>query len=179
MIRRRAFIAAALAVSLFATGAAYAQQMTRVAVIDLVRVYDAYSTDSAAARAFEDDRAKVQAQLDRMKAEISDIQKRKADAAQAGKSDVVSQLDKELAAKLKNLKDYLTGKTVELEEKKRKLLDSSEFARSVYETVQRVAESEGFSVVFTTTGTDSVANPIIWYSPLIDITDKVIASLSR
>ncbi|MCX7025628.1 MAG: OmpH family outer membrane protein [Spirochaetes bacterium] len=177
---KRKFLAVTVVIALssaFCAGA-FGQAMTRIAVLDLVRVYDAYSTDSAASRALEDERAKVQTQLEKMQAEINDLQKKKGEAIQSGRQDLISQYDKDIAAKLKNLKDYYTAKKLELEEKKKNLLESSEFAKATYGAIQRIAETEGYSIVLTTTSTDSMMNSIVWYSPLIDITDRVISALA-
>ncbi len=47
-----------------------AQQLTRIAIVDLPRVYTAFMAESRAVRDFEERSARVQADIDRMTAEI-------------------------------------------------------------------------------------------------------------
>jgi outer membrane protein len=67
-------------------------------------------------------------------------------------------------------------KTEELETHKRKIFESDTMATEIYQEIQRAAESEGYTMVLDwKRGTE--LRLVIWYSPTIDITDKVIASL--
>ncbi|MDR3145551.1 MAG: OmpH family outer membrane protein, partial [Treponema sp.] len=50
-----------------------AQQLTRFAVVDLPRVYTSFFRDSRAVREFEERSARVQAEIDRMTAEIQSL----------------------------------------------------------------------------------------------------------
>lgn len=164
-------------VSMLVMASAAAQAMTRIAVIDLVKIYDVYSKDSVPIRSYEEDRMKAQGEIDRLQAEVKELERKKADAILAGKQDIVTALEKEIPLKNKNLKEFIRIKLMELDEKKRKLMDASEFARAIYKSIQYISEIEGFSIVLTTRSADTVNSSIVWYNPVIDITEKVILNL--
>lgn len=160
-----------------ALASAAAQQITRVAVVDLAKVYLTYSRDSAAVRKLEEDKQKVQAEIDRMSNEIKQLQVRRAEAIARSDQTEVLRMDQELYRRAQYLSDYYKAKQAELEDRSRKLMESSDFSQLVYRTIQGLAEAEGYSVILSSQSTGSVTSPIIWYSPAVDVTDKVIQAL--
>ncbi len=166
-----------LALLLAALGLASAQQITRVAVVDLSKVYLTYSRDSAAVRRLEEDRIKVQSEIDRLSNEIKDLQLKRVEASARSDPSEVLRLDQEIYRKAQFLADYYKAKQAELDDRSRRLMESSDFSQLVYRTIQSIAEMEGFSVILSSHSAGSVTSPIIWYSPAVDITDKVIQAL--
>lgn len=154
-----------------------AQQITRVAVVDLAKVYLTYSRDSAAVRKLEEDKIKVQAEIDRMSNEIKQLQVRRAEAVARSDQAEILRLDQELYRRAQYLSDYYKAKQAELEDRSRRLMESSDFSQLVYRTIQGIAEAEGYSVILSSHSTGSVTSAIIWYSPAVDVTDKVIQAL--
>ena len=61
----------------------------------------------------------------------------------------------------------------ELESIKNRLSRSSSFQEQVYDEIRFIAESEGYSMVLNLKENTG----ILWYSPTVDITDKLISSL--
>jgi outer membrane protein len=88
------------------------------------------------------------------------------------------ELDAAIQKKRDFIKDYYKVKTEELETQKNGLFESSEFASEVYGEIQKIAEADGYSMVMDWKRSMSLRF-LIWYSPSIDITDKVIESLSQ
>ncbi len=154
-----------------------AQQITRVAVVDLAKVYLTYSRDSAAVRKLEEDKLKVQSEIDRMSNEIKQLQARRADAVARSDQAEILRLDQEIYRRAQYLSDYYKAKQSELEDRSRRLMESSDFSQLVYRTIQGIAEAEGYSVILSSHSTGSVTSAIIWYSPAVDVTDKVIQAL--
>ena len=152
---------------------AFAQQLTRFAVVDLPKIYIAFFKDSKAVRDFEERSARVQADIDRMNAEIQALQKSKLDAVAAGDQQKALGLDSDIYKKTEYLKEYYRIKTAELEDQKKKLTQSSSFLQQVYDEIRIVAESDGYSMVLNLKDSSG----ILWYSPTVDITDKVINNL--
>jgi len=150
-----------------------AQQLTRFAVIDLPRVFTAFYRDSKAVRDFEERSAKVQADIDRMTAEVQTLQKQKVDADIAGDSEKSLKLDSEVHKKTDLLREYYRVKTAELDDQKKKLSQSTAFMQQVYDEIKLVAEGDGYSVVLNL----KESAGILWYSPTVDITDRVINNL--
>jgi len=150
-----------------------AQQLTRFAVVDLPKIYIAFFKDSQAVREFEERSARVQADIDKMTAEIQALQKSRLDAASEGDQQKVLSLDNEIYNKTEYLKEYYRIKTAELEDQKKKLTQSDSFLKQVYDEIRIVAESDGYSMVLNL----KESSGILWYSPTVDITDKVITNL--
>ncbi|MDR1319279.1 MAG: OmpH family outer membrane protein [Treponema sp.] len=152
---------------------ARAQQLTRFAVVDLPRVYTAFFRDSRAVREFEERSARVQNEIDRMTREIQDLKSRQADAVLQGNQELSVRLENEIYRKSEFLKEYYKLKTAELEDQKKKLAQSGTFLEQVYDEIRYIAESEGYSMVLNL----KENNSILWHSPTVDITDKVIQNL--
>jgi len=150
-----------------------AQQLTRFAVVDLPKIYTAFFKDSKAVRDFEERSARVQADIDKMNAEIQALQKNRLDAAAAGDQQKVLALDNEIYKKTEYLKEYYRIKTAELEDHRKKLTQSDTFLKQVYDEIRIVAESDGYSMVLNL----KESSGILWYSPTVDITDKVLNNL--
>ena len=150
-----------------------AQQLTRFAVVDLPRVYTAFFRDSRAVREFEERSARVQSEIDRMTREIQDLKSRQADAALRGDQNESLRLENDIYRKSEFLKEYYRVKTAELEDQKRRLAQSNTFLEQVHDEIRYIAESEGYSMVLNLKENTA----ILWYSPTVDITDKLIANL--
>lgn len=171
---KRAIIALCLAT---AAAAAYAQQITRVAVIDLQKVYMTYYKDSASVRSFEEQKLKVQAEIARLNGEVTEMQRKRLELAAAGDATALKAFDLELYKKAQFLSDYVKVKQAELDAKAESLSKGDSFAQLLYRAVQSTAEAEGYSIVISSKDASSVGSSVIWFSPMIDITDKVIQSL--
>jgi outer membrane protein len=157
----------------FAVPAA-SQQLTRIAVVDLQRVFTTFYRDSKAVRDFEERSARVQSEIDRMTAEIQNLQRDKVDAERAQDSERVLRLESDIYKKTSFLQEYFRVKTAELEDQKKKLSQSSAFFQQVHDEIGLVAEKEGYSMVFNLRESTGV----LWYSRTVDITDLVIESLN-
>lgn len=156
-----------------AAGSLHAQQLTRFAVVDLPKVYAAFFRDSRAVRDFEDRSARVQNEIDRMSKEITDLRSKHADAVLQGDQAQAMRLENDVYRKSEFLKDYYNTKTAELEDQKRRLSQSSAFLDQVNGEIKYIAESEGYSIVLNL----KESRGILWHSPTVDITDKVIQNL--
>ncbi|HSV56009.1 MAG TPA: OmpH family outer membrane protein [Magnetospirillaceae bacterium] len=170
-------IAAAAFLILAALIPVWAQQITRVAVVDLSRVYRTYARDSAAVRRLEEDRQRIQTEIDRMSGEIRQLQARRADALARSDQIEILRMDQELIRRAQHITEFYKARQAELDDRSRQLMEGSDFYQLVYRTVQSIAEAEGFSVILNINPAGSVVSPIIWYSPAMDITDKVIQNL--
>ena len=152
---------------------AQAQQLTRFAVVDLPKVYVAFFRESRAVRDFEERSARVQSEIDRMTAEIHNLRASMVTAQTQGNQQQVLRLETEINRKSDFLKDYYKTKTAELETQKNRLTQSGAFLDQVYDEIRFIAESEGYSMVLNLKENTG----ILWYSPTVDITDKLIQNL--
>ena len=150
-----------------------AQQLTRFAVVDLPRVYVTYFRESRAVRDFEERSAKVQSDIDRMTAEINTLKNQQISAEFQGNQVLALRLETEINRKSDYLREYYRLKTAELESQKNQLAQSNSFLEQVYDEIRFIAESEGYSMVLNLKENTG----ILWYSPTVDITDKLIQNL--
>jgi outer membrane protein len=152
------------------TTSLYSQQLTRFAVVDLPRVYAAFFRESRPVRELEERSAAVQAEIDKMTKEIQELRSRRIDLVNRGDQTGALRLENEIYGKQEFLKEYYTVKTSELEDQRRKLAQSDSFLEQVHVEIRSIAESEGYTMVLP-------VKDAIWYSPTVDITDKVIQNL--
>jgi outer membrane protein len=150
-----------------------AQQLTRFAVVDLARVYSSFFRESRAVREFEERSARIQAEVDRMTQEVQDIKLKQAEAALKGDEQQALRLESEVYRKTEYLREYYRLRTQELESQKNRLAQSGTFLDQVYDEIRFIAESEGYSMVLNL----KESTGILWFSPTVDITDKVIENL--
>jgi outer membrane protein len=154
------------------------QSITRIAVIDMARVLDTFSDNTAAIRNFEQKKAEIQGEVDKMAADIKALQTQKTEAQARGDSSSVQSLDAQIAKKTADLKEYVTARQNELDIMAKALSSSNSFLQKIDETVGRIAESEGYSIVLNLTPKDD-SNIVVWNSTAIDITDEVILALKQ
>jgi outer membrane protein len=151
----------------------FAQQLTRFAVVDLPKVYSAFFRDSRAVREFEERSARVQTEIDRMTREIQELKSKQADMVLQGDQTQALKIENEIYRKSDFLREYYNIKTAELEDQRKKLSQSGAFLEQVYSEIRYIAESEGYSMVLNLKENTG----ILWYSPTVDITDKLIQNL--
>ena len=151
----------------------FAQQITRFMVVDLPRVYTTFFRESSAVREFETRSARVQTEINRLSAEIQDLRSRHADAVLADNQTEALRLENLINRRSEFLREYHQTKTAELQRDQARLMQSGSFMTQVYEEIRYIAESEGCSAVFNLKDTPG----IVWFSPTVDITDRLIQSL--
>jgi len=106
---------------------------------------------------------------------IKELQQKKVDLEKSGNTTEALKLEAEIISKGDFLAEYSRVKQVELESLKQKLVESDSFYDTLYNIIEDVAESEGLTIILSL----QQANAILWYSPSVDITDKVIERLSK
>jgi len=161
-----------------AAGALGAQQITRIAVVDLQKVVLSYSRDSGALRDYEAKKTQIQQEIDRMAEEVKALMARKAEADKAKDAQASASLAAELAKRTDALRAFVRSKQDELDKEAEKINAGDDFVKLVYQKIQSVAEVEGYSLVLNLRSADSVMSSVLWYSSMIDITDKVIAAIA-
>ncbi|MCL2558204.1 MAG: OmpH family outer membrane protein [Treponema sp.] len=164
-------------VALFACAAASAafaqQQITRFALVDLNRVYSVFFLESTEVRQLELDSAAIQAEINRMTAEIQGLQSSRVNAMASGNRTLAAQLENDIRERTEYLREFHAVRTAELEARRAALVQTDEFFGLVYSEIRHVAETGGFTMVLDLNATPGV----LWYSPTVDITDRLIQSL--
>lgn len=148
-------------------------QLTKFGVIDTSRVYNAYFRNSTGSRNYEQKKADFQAEVDRMTEELKTLQSQKLELEAAGDTEGALRIDNTIKAKTSALTQYTKTKNLELEELKSNLESSDEFYNNMYKVIEKIAESNGLSLILSL----QQANAVIWYSESVDITQQVIDAL--
>ncbi|MCQ2575529.1 MAG: OmpH family outer membrane protein [Treponema sp.] len=160
---------------LFTAGAtaAFAQQITRFGVVDTSKVYSAYFRTSTAVRNYEKKRSEFQDEITRLTDELRSLQQKKLEFEKNENSAQALKVEAEITKKKDYLTEYTNAKNVELESMKKSLQTSDEFYKKLYKTLEKIAESGGYSMILSL----QESNSILWYSNSVDITDQVISDL--
>jgi outer membrane protein len=150
-----------------------AQQQTRFAIVDLPKVYIAFFRDSRPVREFEERSARVQNEVDKRTREITELRGRHSEAVLRGDQSDANRLEAQLYRLTEALGDYYQTQTAILEEQRKRLMQSGSFMDQVYDEIRYIAESEGYSIVLNLADNKG----IFWYSPTVDVTEKLIQNL--
>lgn len=151
-----------------------AQQIPKFGIVDTSRVFQTYFRDSAAVRNFEAKKTEFQNEIVKRTEELKQLQQKKINLKEAGDEAGALKIDAEIVKKADYLTAYTQAKNSELDSLKSKLENSDSFYQSLYDIIGRIAESEGYSMILSL----QQASNILWYSPSVDITDKVINNLA-
>ncbi|WP_428769054.1 OmpH family outer membrane protein [Treponema sp. HNW] len=151
----------------------YAQQITNVGVVDTGRVYTTYFRESSAVRSYDAKKADFQAEIDKLTTELKNLQDKKIAYEKSGNSAAALRTEADITKKADFLEAYTASKNMELEKLRKNLANSNPFYQQLYKVISHIAESEGYTLILSL----QQANGILWYSPTVDITEKVIAEL--
>ncbi|MBO5116196.1 MAG: OmpH family outer membrane protein [Treponema sp.] len=152
---------------------AFAQQITKFGVVDTAKVYNAYFRNSAPIRNFEKKKAEFQAEINKKTDELRSLQQKKLEYEKDGKEAQALKVESEILKKKEYLTEYTNAKNVELDTLQRSLQTSDDFYKKLYNTLSRIAESGGYSMILSL----QESNAILWYSNSVDITSQVISEL--
>jgi outer membrane protein len=141
--------------------------------VDLSKVYTAYFRESTAVRQFEERSQRVQNEVNRQTAAITELRSQKAAADLAQNQVESSRLEAQIYRQSEALKEYYQTQMTILEDQRRNLMQSGSFLDQIYEEIRFLAESEGCSMVFNLKDTPG----IVWYSATVDLTDRLIQNL--
>ena len=153
----------------------YAQQITRFAVIDTGLIFDTFRRDAKAARDSQEKTEKFENQKKLLESEIIQLRQKKVSAEADGQEAEVKKYEEKIKSKITLLMEYVKASNDELNMLRKNLINDDVFYSNLYESVRRVAESEGYTMVLSYEHNAG----IIWYSPTVDITDKVIQELRK
>ncbi|HBG65660.1 MAG TPA: hypothetical protein DDW78_04255 [Treponema sp.] len=150
-----------------------AQQITKFAVVDTARVYQAHFRNSSPVRNYENKKQEFQNEINSLTQELQTLHDQKLEFQRNGDDASAERIQAEITKKTSYLSEYTSAKNAELESLKNSLQNNDAFYKKLYATLERVAETGGYSLVLSL----QQANAVLWYSPSVDITDEVISQL--
>lgn len=162
-----------LSILFFSAFFANAQQITKFGVVDTAKVYNAYFRNSASVRNYEKKKSEYQDEINKRTEELRTLQQKKIEYEESGNETAALRTDSEITKKKDYLSEYTNAKNVELDSMMRTLKNSDEFYKKLYNTLAKIAESGGYSMILSLQD----SNAILWYSTSVDITEQVISDL--
>ena len=175
---RRAGIAALTVLILTLPGTAlFADQITKVGILDIEKVYSIYFRESQAVKELQQMRADVLREINRIDEEILLLESRKLDAESRGEGEAALRLDREIFERQQYRDDYRRIKMDQIRKRSENLYKSDEFLDELLQAIEFVAESEGFSLVLNSSG--QFSQFFFFYTKEVDITELVIQELMR
>ena len=168
-------LAAIVFLALAAT--AFGEQITRVGVLDIEKVYSVYFRESRSVKELQEMKAEVLREIGRIDDEISALEAQKLQADSDRNNDLSLKLDTDIFKKKQYRDDYRRIKMDQLRKMSERISLSDAFLDELVAAIQFVAESEGFSVILNKSG--QFEQFFFFYTKEVDITDKVIQELVR
>ncbi len=154
---------------------AFAQQITKFGVVDTAKVYNAYFRNSAPVRNYEKKKAEYQDEINKYTEELQKLKAKKVEYDKQKNESMSQKTQAEITRKSDFLIEYTNAKNVELESMQKTLQGSDVFYAKLYDTLSKVAEAGGYSMILSL----QQSNSILWYSNSVDITEQVIAELGK
>ena len=153
----------------------FAQQITKFGVVDTAKVYNAYFRTSAPVRNYDRKKSEFQQEINKYTDELQKLQSKKVEYEKNGNDALVLKTDAEITKKKDFLIEYTNAKNAELESMQKTLQGSDAFYNKLYDTLSKVAEAGGYSMILSL----QQSNSILWYSNSVDVTEQVIAELGK
>ena len=164
---------AIILVFIFIGFCAFSQQIPRIGVVDTSRVFQTYFRDRLR---FETTKIKAEFQNEINKNRGAKTTLTTKIQYEENENFVAAlRLEAEITKKTDYLSSYTQAKQIELDSIRNRLENSDSFYKSLYELIGQIAESEGYSLILSL----QQAQNILWYSPSVDITDKIITQLAK
>lgn len=151
-----------------------ANDLTKVGVVDINKVYTRFIKESADARKFDEFKQSIQEEISKRKIEIDQIDKDLIEARDDDNEEGVAELESQLSIKKINLQEYTRYKNKELNARISSDATKEDFARSLQEAIREVGLQNGYSVIF-----QSNDPSMIWYHNDVDVTELVIQNLMK
>jgi len=165
-MKRSLFISALLGFSLFSI---YSEPLSKIGIINITKIVQAYYAESRSWREIEEETKRVEDYLAEKIALLNDLRSRRLTAQNSGDENQVLKLDDEIFKLQEHIQEYKNIKYNQIKNQRDRLLQSPDFAAELRRGINFVSENEGYTLIF-----NSDARDIMWWSPEVDITEKVL-----
>lgn len=155
----------------------FGEQITRVGVLDIEKVYSVYFRESRAVKELQEKKSEIQRDISRIDEEITSLEAQKLQAESDRNNDLALKLDTDIFKRKQYRDDFRRIKLDQLRKLSEKLSLSDAFLDELVAAIQYVAESEGFSLILNKSG--QFEQFFLFYTKEVDVTDKVIQELVR
>ncbi len=146
----------------------------RIGVVDLKRVYDAAKSSDPSARELERLRQQLNTEIMSRKEEIQSLKEERVTAMNNGNNSLADELATEIRKKEAELKTFHSNASNQIRKVQRESRDDGNVQDMVTRAVSAVARVRGYTLIFASNSGD-----LIYWTEKVDITNEVIAHLSR
>ena len=160
--------------TLLAAGTAWAEQITKVGVVDLSKVFNSYSKDSSGGRELNDYWMETDAQLGKITKEITELQVLREQAKKDNDERAVLDYDKQISEKRDYQRDYYRYRKLEYDKKYDSLMKSSGFYSEMLKIIEFIAVRDSYSLILKSSDPS-----LMYYSKNVDITQDVIDYIKK
>ncbi len=172
-MRRGGTIVTMAVVALFVVSAgALAEPLSKIAVIDIDRVFESFPEQARVFRELNDRRDAYEERMNEYSEQIDDLELKIIDAKKAENDVEVARLEREREDVLQDRRTYHEIMTRRIKDAYRRIAEGEGIVGEILKVIDFVAVDEGYSIVL-----DAGDSRIFWFSKEIDITDMVISRL--
>lgn len=158
----------------FSTLSLFSVELTKVAIVDLGRVKDAYFRDAAGLKEVADLKSQYDAYLKKVSNTVADLKEKQLRAKMDSNSSLEAQYTAKIAEQEKALREYHSIMTDKIRKIQMANQVNNDFEKRLQRVIQQVAIENGYSLVLE----DNVN--VLWFDREdVDITDKVITQLAK
>lgn len=151
-----------------------AQQVSRVGVVDMNRVYQEFFRESEAVRRLEQMRQNFQREIARLNEEINQLEQQLLNARSRNNQQEILSLEQNLTSKREYLREFIRVRQTQLNSEREALTRSGTFVSQIQSAIQFIAETRGFTMVFRSDDPN-----LLYYNVDSDITDLVVRRLQN
>jgi len=152
----------------------WAEKITKVGVVDLARVMSAFAKDSPAVKELADYWKETESQLEKLSAEIADLESKLQKAKDAKDERMALDLEKRLNDRRAYRSEYYNYRRAEYEKRYNELSKASTIFQQIQRIIEYIAIKESYSLILLKTDP-----AIVYFSKDVDITEDVIEYLSK
>jgi len=160
-----------ITILLLVCGSISAQQLTTIAIVDSQRVYDSFAKGNSLLERINSVQARYEAQIDDQLALIRALEAEKRSLRPSRDADEIAAIDGRISTARAEIDRLSRLRPQEIDEQ-RQFIVPRNFIPQLQRAVIFVAESKGYTIVL-----NSDTQGLQWWSPVVDITDDVIARI--
>jgi len=172
MSRSTRVIALAAVILAATASVAVAESLSKIAVIDIERVFESFPEQSTVFRRIDDMRNDYDEWMAERDQQLDEVELAIIDAKEAGDEVEVARLETMKTDILENRRTYHEIMTRRIQEAYQEIAEGEGIVQEILRAIEFVSIDEGYSAVL-----DAGDSRLWWYSKEIDITDMVISRL--
>ena len=154
--------------------AIFADKITKVGVIDLKQIFQAFYEESKTLRELEEFRNDYEAEIEKIDNEILKLEEQKLEAQEAGREREAMQIQEKILKKKDYRREYYRIKSQEYQRRLNNIAQSNELWSEIIQAVKYIATRESYSVILR------IDDPyLLFYTRDIDITQDVLDELLK